>query len=184
MWQFRTILMVAALGLGACTGQGSPSLSSADNNFIMQAAAGGMSEVALGQMAQRYSSNPAVKQFGEHMERDHSAANQELIAIAGRKGVIPPTTLDPGRVNANRQLSMLSGTAFDQQYMIQQVQDHELQLALFRQQAQSGSDPDLKAFAAKYLPVVQAHANAAQQLLDSVSLPAAPVAPPAPRTRR
>jgi putative membrane protein len=174
MRQVRTFLVVAALGLGACSGHSSSSLSSADNNFIMQAATGGMSEVALGQMAQRYSSNPAIKQFGQHMEQDHTAANQELMTIAGRKGVTPPSSLDPGRINANRQLSMLTGPAFDQQYMVQQVQDHELQLALFRQQAQSGADPEVKAFAVKYLPVVQAHAAMAQQVLDSVSLPAAP----------
>jgi putative membrane protein len=183
MWQVRTLLAVAALGLGACSGQNSPSLSSADNNFIMQAATGGMSEVALGQMAQRYSSNPAIKQFGQHMEQDHTAANQELTTIAGRKGVTPPSSLDPGRVNANRQLSMLTGVAFDQQYMLQQVQDHQLQLALFQQEAQSGSDPELKAFAAKYLPVVQSHAVAAQQLLDSVSLPSTPVVPSAQMRR-
>jgi putative membrane protein len=183
MRQVRTLLVAAALGLGACAGQGNPSLSATDNNFIMQAATGGMGEVALGQMAQRYSSNPSVKEFAEHMVQDHTAANQELMTIARRKGVTPPTTLDPGRVNANRQLSMLNGAAFDQQYMLQQVQDHELQLALFRQQAQSSADPELKAFATKYLPVVQAHTVAAKQVLDSVSLPSAPVTPAAPMRR-
>jgi putative membrane protein len=183
MPQVRTILVAAALWLGACTGQGNPSLTTADNNFILQAAAASMGEVALGEMAQRYSSNPLVQQFAAQMERDHTAMNQELMAIARRKGVTPPTALDPGRVNANRQLSMLTGTAFDQQYMIQQVQDHDLQLALFQEEAQFGTDPELKAFAAKYLPVVQAHANQARQVLNSVSLPSAPVAPAA-RMRR
>jgi putative membrane protein len=177
------MLVVAALGLGACSGQSNPSLSAADNNFIMQASSGGMSEVALGQMAQRYSSNPAIQQFAQQMVQDHSAVNQELATLASRKGVTPPTSLDPGRVNANRQLAQLTGTAFDQQYMVQQVQDHQLQLALFQQQAQSGTDPDLKAFALKYLPAIQMHATTAQQVLDSVSVPAAPVAPAA-RMRR
>ncbi|MCO6414689.1 DUF4142 domain-containing protein [Siccirubricoccus sp. KC 17139] len=178
MRHLRNLILMASLGLAACSGQGNPSLSSGDNNFIMQAASGGMSEVALGQMAQRYSSNPAIQQFAAQMEREHSAANEELMALARRKGVLPPTALDPGRVNANRQLSQLSGQSFDQQYMLQQVQDHQLQAALFQQEAQSGGDPELRAFAAKYLPLIQAHGQAAQQILESVSIQVpVPVAP-------
>ena len=56
--------------------------------------------------------------------------------------------------------------------MAQQVQDHELQLALYRQQAQSGIDPELRAFAAKYLPMVEAHAQMARAALNSVAVPA------------
>ncbi len=172
MKQTRRSLFALALGLTACQGRGNPSLATTDNNFIMQAAAGSVGETALGQMAERRSSNPAVRQFAQHMVAEHTAANRELIAIAGRKGVVPPTTLDPGRANASRQLSALTGTAFDQQYMAQQVQDHELQLALYRQQAQSGVDPELRAFAAKYLPMVEAHAQMARAALNSVAAPA------------
>ena len=151
---------------------GSRSLATADNNFIMQAAAGSVGEVSLAEVAQRHSSNPSVQQFAQQMIADHTTANRELIAIAGRKGVMPPTSLDPGRVNANRQLSALTGAAFDQQYMAQQVQEHALQLALFRQEAQSGIDPELRAFAAKYLPAVEGHARMAQSILNSVAVPA------------
>ena len=171
MKQTRRLLFTMALGLAACQGRGSPSLATPDNNFIMQAAAGGVGEVAFGELAERRSSNPAVRQFAQQMIAEHTAANRELIAIAGRKGVIPPTTLDPGRVNASRQLSTLTGATFDQQYMAQQVQDHELQLALFRQQAQSGTDPELRAFAAKYLPAVEAHTQMARAVLNSVAVP-------------
>ena len=96
MKQTRHLLVtLAALGLAACAGQGSPSLATADNNFIMQAAAGGVGEVSLGELAGRKSSNPAVRQFAQHMVEDHTGANRELIALAGRKGVTPPTTLVP-----------------------------------------------------------------------------------------
>jgi putative membrane protein len=179
----RGLFLAATLGLGACTGQGNPSLSATDNNFIMRAASGGMAEVSLGQMAQRYSSNPAVDQFAQQMVQEHSGANQELMVLAGRKGVTPPTGPDQAHIDANRQLSQLTGPAFDQQYMLQQVQDHELQAALYRQEATSGTDPDVRAFAAKYLPVVQSHEAMAKQILQSVSVPAPPAQPAAPTSR-
>jgi putative membrane protein len=177
----RFLTFAFALALAGCTGLGSSRLTTADNNFVMQAAAGGVGEVAFGGLAQRHSSNPAVQRFGEQMVSEHTVANRELIAIAGRKGVVPPTTLDPGRVNANRQLSALTGPQFDQQYMAQQAQDHELQAALFRQQAQSGTDPELRAYAAKWLPHVEQHAQMARSLLNSVASPAAASAPMAAR---
>lgn len=180
----RSLFLAATLGLGACAGQGNPRLSAADNTFIQQAASGGMGEVSLGQLAERYTSNPAVKQFAQHMVQDHSGANQELMVLANRKRVTLPAGPGQARIDANRQLSQLTGTAFDQQYMLQQVQDHELQASLFRQQAMGGGDPDLRAFAAKYLPVVESHEAMAKQILESVSVPAPPPAAPARRMRR
>ena len=48
-------------------------------------------------------------------------------------------------------LGAMSGSAFDTAYMQHMVQD----LAEFGKQAQSGSDPALKSFAQKYLPIIQ-----------------------------
>ena len=67
MKQTRRFLFTSALGLAACQGRGNPSLATTDNNFIMQAAAGSVGETALGQLAERRSSNPAVRQFAQHM---------------------------------------------------------------------------------------------------------------------
>src|SRR5580700_9034431 len=48
--------------------------SSADETFAKKAAAGGMAEVKLGQLAVERGSNPAVKNFGRRMVQDHSKA--------------------------------------------------------------------------------------------------------------
>lgn len=46
-----------------------------------------MSEVELGQLAQQKGTNPAVKDFGVMMVKDHSAANDKLKALATTKQV-------------------------------------------------------------------------------------------------
>ena len=62
-------------------------------------------------------------------------------------------------------LSGLSGAEFDREYIEQAGnKDHEEQAKLFQRQASRGSDPDLKAFAAKTLPIVQSHLAAARDL--------------------
>jgi putative membrane protein len=56
----RILLLAAVVLLSGCAAKPNPSLGTADNSFIMQAASGGMAEVALGQMAQQKSTNPSI----------------------------------------------------------------------------------------------------------------------------
>lgn len=170
----RRLLLATPIVLGACGGIANPSLSTVDNAFVLQAAAGGLGEVALGRLAQQRASHPAVREFGARMVQEHEAVNRDLIALARRKGVVPPSILDPTRGNLRDQLAGLSGPGFDQQYIAQQIQDHDLQAALFREQAQSGVDPELRAFAARTLPDIEAHGQQARSLLVELAPPARP----------
>jgi putative membrane protein len=56
----------------------------------------------------------------------------------------------------------MNGNAFDAAYMQYMVQDHKQTVADFQKQAQSGSDPALKSFAQKYLPIIQQHLQMAE----------------------
>src|SRR5687767_9100657 len=48
------------------------------HKFLNEAATGGMAEVELGKLAQEKATSQRVKNFGEMMVRDHSAANDDL----------------------------------------------------------------------------------------------------------
>ena len=61
-------------------------------------------------------------------------------------------------------LKNTAGTAFDTAYIAGQVAGHIQMEQVMQTEIQSGSDPDLKAFAGKTLPVVQDHLKMAQQL--------------------
>src|ERR1700720_1779608 len=50
------------------------SVSKEDAKFVVDAAAGGMEEVQLGQLAQQKGLTQEVKAFGAMMERDHTKA--------------------------------------------------------------------------------------------------------------
>jgi putative membrane protein len=156
---------MALLGAAACSSpQGlsdtegpAASLSATDRTFISQAAYGSLSEVALGELAQEQAGSPAVRDFGRMMVAEHTRMNEDLIAVASAKGVTPPSAPDPGRQAVSAQLGELRGAAFDRQYVQQQLADHETTLTLFQGEASSGQDPALRAFAAKYAPVVEEH---------------------------
>ncbi|MGH9410647.1 MAG: DUF4142 domain-containing protein, partial [Vicinamibacterales bacterium] len=60
-------------------------------------------------------------------------------------------------------LSKLSGESYDKAYMRDMVKDHEHDVAAFKKEADSGKDPDIKAFAAKTLPTLEEHLKLAKE---------------------
>jgi putative membrane protein len=72
------------------TNQSPPTLTS--QQFISDAAVGGMKEVFLSEAALETSTNDDIKNFAKHMVRDHSAANKKLVKIAEAEGLIFPPT--------------------------------------------------------------------------------------------
>jgi putative membrane protein len=126
-------------------------LSAADKSFMMNAAKGGMMEVEWGKLAAQNGQSADVKKFGNRMVTDHSKANSELMALAKEEGVSLPAAKGPGKWKS------------DKDYMDMMVKDHQQDLGEFQREAQGGTDPDLKAFAAKYSKVVAQHLKMAQE---------------------
>jgi len=133
-----------------------------DQSFVMEAAKGGMAEVELGKLAADKASNPDVKKFGQRMVDDHSKANDELKAIAGRKNITLPAGPDAKQKAMYDRLAKLSGAAFDRAYMQAMVTDHVTDVAAFKREAQTGKDPDIKDFATKTLPTLEDHLKMAR----------------------
>jgi putative membrane protein len=65
-------------------------------------------------------------------------------------------------------LSNLSGSEFDKQYMSMMVKDHQEDVNKFQKASNTLADTDIKAFAAKTLPVLQTHLDKAQQINTSM----------------
>src|SRR5437660_1034419 len=82
--------------------------SSADEIFAKKAAAGGMAEVKLGQLAEERASNPAVKNFGRRMVQDHSKAGNELKSAASKENIELPGEMDKSDQATYDRLSKLS----------------------------------------------------------------------------
>jgi putative membrane protein len=140
-----------------------------DQKFAQNAAAGGAAEVQLGQLAADKATNDKVKQFGQRMVTDHTKANSELKAIASRKSLTIPDSPKGKDKGTIEKLSKMSGPAFDKAYMQDMVKDHQKDVAEFQKEANSGSDPDLKAWAGTTLPVLQEHLRMAKEALSAVN---------------
>jgi putative membrane protein len=124
-------------------------LSQKDVSFIQKAAGGGQQEVENGKMAEKQGKSADVKRIGARMVADHTKANKELTELAHRKGV----TFDTRGVRAQN----IGAADFDRQYLKLLELDHKNDIAEFQKEAKSGDDRDVKAWAAKTLPMLQEH---------------------------
>ena len=147
-------------------------LSQQDKHFVTEAAEGGMTEVELSKIAEK-STNPEIKRFAERMVQDHSAANAELTSIAARLGDELTKTLDTEHQRVRDQLRSLRGKTFDQHYMRVMIDDHDKAVKLFRQEAGSAENAELKLFAQKTLPTIEQHQKMALALSHRLSETAA-----------
>lgn len=143
------------------------SLSKADYKFVTKVARGGMLEVQAGQLAVEKARNPAVREFGEQMVAHHSKLNEELKQLATTKDAALPAGLEEKQKKLEK-LQSLSGAEFDQAYAKLMVSDRQEDLREFQDYAKDAHDADLKAFAAKTVPVLEQHLAQAKRVASEV----------------
>jgi putative membrane protein len=167
-WSGALLALVWLAGVGP-GGAANEKVPGDDREFLTEAASGGQMEVALGRAAIRNASHKRVREFGQRMVTDHRKANAELRQIAAKKDVrLPAEPVDDDHRKTVAELSQLKGADFDRAYMQAMVDDHEDDVEKFRAQAKESKDPDVKSFAAKALPTLEAHLRMAKEVASEV----------------
>lgn len=128
-----------------------------DHDFMTEADLSGMAEVELSKLAQTKAQNAELKKFAAMMVTDHTKVGSELKALGMKKDFKPATEMDSAHKSMMEKLKGLSGMDFDKAYAEAMMDDHEDAVDLFKSQAESGKDAEIKAFAAKHLPALQEH---------------------------
>lgn len=159
----KLFAVILASCAGGALAYAQSTVGAPDRTFMEKAARGGMAEVQMGQLAADKASSQKVKEFGERMVKDHSEANDKLKGIASSKGVALPDSLDAKDKALYNRLSALSGAAFDKAYMRAMIQDHNMDVADFRNESKMAKDQDLSAFAASTLPTLEEHLRMAKK---------------------
>ena len=140
-----------------------------DQDFLVKAASGGLMEVTLGEMTEQKAASASVKSFGKMMVADHSKVNDELKTLAARKNItIPGSPGEDEQKHIKKLNESKMGRDFDKDYMSMMVDDHKEDLKKFEKAANDCKDPDIKAFAAKYVPTLKQHLDSAQAIRDKI----------------
>jgi putative membrane protein len=144
-----------------------PVMWSADRYFVRSSVEGARAEIAAGTLAGTHSATPAVQTFGATLATDHTRELAELEALATKYRVpVPPTPSAPAR-----EILRLWGTTpgFDCAFVPYEFADHQGDLGSFRTAMTHGSAPDVRAFAKRWLPVLQRHADTAATILPTLT---------------
>ena len=151
-----TLAVMAFLSAVPCA-NAAESVTTADQDFILAAVQGGLTEVKLGELAARNGKRDDVKQFGQMMVKDHTAINADLEALASQKGVTLPGRLDAKHQGMVDKMTGLAGSEFDDAYITGMIKDHQTDAREFKAVAAETKDPDIKSFLDKSIPVVERH---------------------------
>lgn len=128
-----------------------------DRKFITEAAQGGLLEVFVGKLTEQKTQNAEIKRLGGMLVKDHGKANEELRKLAEARGVTVPMESDRKHADVFHKIATEEGEKFDRAFVSELDKAHREDIALFEKEASEGTDPELKAFASKTLPTLQAH---------------------------
>jgi len=156
---------------GGTTSQSQATSSSASNlsaaDFARQAAMSDMFEIQSSQAVMGKTQDPKIREFAEHMVRDHSQASDKLKEAA--KGQTIPTALDQQHTDKLKQLQQDSNQDAGQAYVTMQLAGHQQAVQMFEAYARNGDDPALKQYAQQTLPTLREHLQSITQLQASNS---------------
>jgi putative membrane protein len=150
-----------AAGTAAAAGDMTPTQRAA---YVEMAAASDLYEIQSSQLATSRAQNSAVRQFAQMLIEHHTMTTQQLTAAATAAGTPPSPSLMPMQAEMISQLQGENGAGFDQLYLRQQVQAHEMALALHQNYARNGDTPTLRTVAQAAVPIVRQHLDRARSL--------------------
>lgn len=140
-------------------------LNAIDFNFVGQANLGAPFQIDSGRLAEAKATNAAIRGYAHLMVTTHIPVVNALNVILKQKKITPSSTLLHGAYDAMIfTLNADRGVAFDRNYVNGQVEYQKGNAALFEQEIQNGSDPELKEFARQTLPKIVDHLERAEKL--------------------
>ena len=139
-------------------------VSKEDREFVRMAAQTGSAETEAGELAQNSARSDAVRELGRRLSQEHAQANKELESLAARLNIELPRQPDPKHRGDLQALLKATGAEFDRLYVGQMIRDHEMAVKLFESQTKRARNPELRQYAEKHLPMLQAHLKMAKSV--------------------
>ena len=129
-------------------------------DYVKLAADGDTYEIASSKLALTRSKRADVKAFAHQMVTDHMQTTKSLMAALSngdRKIAPPPMALSAANMSKVDLLKKAPKAGFDDLYLQQQMQAHQMAWSLHKGYATDGQDPALKQVASTAVPIVEQH---------------------------
>ncbi len=131
-------------------------------------------DIRYAHLALAISKNPAVHRFAETMIRDHTAVNEQALALVQRLNVTPQDNFLSQQLNANAdqlvdEMRQLSGEEFDRRYAANELAYHRAVNGLVEHTfIPNIENPEVKALFVKALKIFKAHEKHAEKMVAAL----------------
>jgi len=143
-------------------------ISSQDRTFMDEASQINLTEISLGSYMRAHATTSVAKNLGASYARDHTAAQANLRALALRLHVTLPTTPGLESESLAARIEAQTGQSMDAAFAKASVGGHKAAIAIFKKEESAGSNPAVKAYAARYLPMLQMHLRWAEHAESAI----------------
>ena len=140
-------------------------LTTIDQQFLIQAAQGSVSDYANGAAAVNRAQSPAVRQLGIWFMEDHDRLNIQLFALAGVHGVNLPLTATAKDQSDLTSLTAKQGAGFDRAWLQQAIQTNQQDVSDAQKEDAATTDPEMRPLVKAYEATETAHLIAAQSIM-------------------
>ncbi|MEJ0057004.1 MAG: DUF4142 domain-containing protein [Bacteroidota bacterium] len=132
------------------------SLSENEADFLITAVDGRMMGILEGKAAVKKGTTKEIKDYGQLMITDQKVMLAGLKNIAQQLAVALPDSISGEKQDALEDLVEKESRKFDKKFIKMMKIDHRRDVRLFTK-AKEYENPQIKAFASKYLPMVESH---------------------------
>ncbi len=159
----------AAVGAAPVLAQSSPPVAvnapDMQASFLQKVVRANAFEIQTSQLALEKTNTPEVRNFAQQMITDHTKAKDELAVLLKSLNITEPSAaLEPAQIEQIKLMQGNQNDAFDLIYIPAQTNAHVEAVELFRNFSASGSPAEVRAWAAKTLPVLEQHLAHVQKL--------------------
>jgi putative membrane protein len=135
-----------------------------DADFVVTAFNIGLTEIKIGNIAQKNGLDQGVKDLGKQAIADYSKMNETLKTLSTKKDITLPTEIGKKSNKEVNEISERSGNIFDRAYTDLMIKKRAREIKTFEEAEKEASDLDIKTFASETLPMLRKQLTAAEEL--------------------
>jgi len=150
--------------------QGGQQQSVGDQMFVHDTLEGSEAQVEMSKLAQQKSSSSDIQQFGQKMVQIHTELSNQMEPAAKQLGVSAPKEPSKKDKKEIERLQALSGPDFDTAYLQAMAKQQQHDLKEFKDEAQSGQNPNIQQAAKQDEPVLNEHYQVLEKLAQAHSV--------------
>ena len=173
---FKSVMIstLALLSIVSVTAQAESPADLNDLEIAHVAYTADLIDIRYAHLALAISTNPSVHEFAQTMIRDHSAVNDQALALVTRLNVAPQDNFLSQKLNRQaeqlvREMSKLSSADFDRRYAQNELGYHQAVNGLLEDTfIPNIQNPDVKALFEKAIVIFKAHEKHAEKMVASL----------------